>query len=109
MSKGGAPDGFLDAVNANVVSEETDVRSVLAKVQLGEADAGIVYASDAVASNLAGTKVGTIEFPFETTATYPLAPVAGGNTELAQAFITYVLSPEGQKVLADYGFAQPGS
>lgn len=109
VSTGGAPEGFLDGVNANVVSQETDVRSVLAKVQLGEADAGIVYASDAVASNLAGTAVGTVEFPFETTATYPIAPVAGGNTELAQAFITYVLSPEGQKVLADYGFAPSGS
>ncbi|MGC4107328.1 MAG: molybdate ABC transporter substrate-binding protein [Thermomicrobiales bacterium] len=109
VSKGNAPEGFLDAVNANVVSQETDVRSVLAKVQLGEADAGIVYASDAVASNLAGTVVGTVEFPFETTATYPIAPVAGGNTELAQAFITYVLSPEGQKVLSDYGFVKSGS
>ncbi|MGN6482981.1 MAG: molybdate ABC transporter substrate-binding protein [Thermomicrobiales bacterium] len=109
VAKGDAPEGFLDAVNANVVSQETDVRSVLAKVQLGEADAGIVYASDAVASNLAGTNVGTVEFPFETTATYPIAPVTGGNTALAQAFITYVLSPEGQKVLADYGFAPAGS
>jgi len=109
VAKGDAPEGFLEAVNANVVSEETDVRSVLAKVQLGEADAGIVYASDAVASNLAGTPVGTIEFPFETTATYPIAPVAGGNTELAQAFITYVLSPEGQQVLSDFGFAPAAS
>lgn len=109
VAKGDAPEGFLDAVNGNVVSEETDVRSVLAKVQLGEADAGIVYASDAVASNLAGTKVTTVEFPFETSATYPIAPVAGGNTELAQAFISYVLSPDGQKVLADFGFAPPAS
>jgi molybdate transport system substrate-binding protein len=108
-SSADAPAGFLDGFNGNIVSEETDVRSVLAKVQTGEADAGIVYASDAIASNLAGQKVNAIEFPFETTATYPIAPVAGGNTALAQAFISYVLSPEGQKVLADYGFAPAGS
>lgn len=105
-SGGAAPAGFVTAVGKNVVSEETDVRSVLAKVQLGEADAGIVYASDAVAAKLSGSAVNVIEFPAKvpTTATYPIAPVAGGNTELANAFIAYVLSPDGQKVLADYGF-----
>lgn len=105
-SKGAAPAGFVTSVGKNVVSEETDVRSVLAKVQLGEADAGIVYASDAVAARLSGSAVNVIEFPAKvpTTATYPIAPVAGGNTGLANAFIAYVLSPDGQKVLAEYGF-----
>lgn len=101
-----APAGFVDAIDGNVVSEENDVRSVLAKVQLGEADAGIVYASDAVAAGLAGTKLNVIEFPqgVPTRASYPIAVVKGGNEDLAKAFIAYVLSPDGQKVLTHYGF-----
>lgn len=102
--------GFADAVGPNIVSEETDVRSVLAKVQLGEADAGIIYASDAVASALAGNELNVVDFPASvpTTASYPIAAVAGGNTDLARAFIAYVLSPEGQQVLIDYGFEPAG-
>jgi molybdate transport system substrate-binding protein len=103
---GSAPDGFIDQVSGNIVSEEEDVRNVLAKVQLGEADAGIVYASDAVASERAGTPLNVIEFPADvvTNAVYPIAAVAGGNTELAEAFIAAILSPEGQAILAEYGF-----
>ena len=106
-SHSAAPADFVTSVGNNVVSEETDVRSVLAKVQLGEADAGIVYASDAVAAGLSGSAVNVIEFPatVPTSATYPIAPVNGGNAELANAFISYVLSPDGQKVLADFGFS----
>lgn len=108
-ASGSASDGFIDAINANVVSEEVDVRSVLAKVQLGEADAGIVYASDAVASERAGTGVTVVEFPdaLNVTAVYPIAPVAGGNVELAQAFIAYVLSDDGQATLESFGFVYP--
>jgi molybdate transport system substrate-binding protein len=104
-----APEGFIDAVNDNIVSEELDVRSVLAKVHLEEADAGLVYASDAVAANLADTPVTVVEFPdtLNVTATYPIAPVAGGNVELANAFIAYVLSEPGQATLERYGFVRP--
>jgi molybdate transport system substrate-binding protein len=104
---GTAPDGFLDGVWSNIVSEEQDVRSVLAKVQIGEADAGIVYASDAEAARLSGQALHTIEFPetVPTTALYPIAPVAGGNAELANAFVAYILGDEGQRVLAEYGFS----
>jgi molybdate transport system substrate-binding protein len=102
-------DGFSDAVLDNVVSEEEDVRSVLTKVLLGEADAGIVYASDAVGSELAGSPVRVVEFPEElpVSATYPVAAVAGGNEELARAFIAALLGPEGQAVLEEYGFTAP--
>lgn len=101
-----APEGFIDSINSNLVSEEPDVRHVLAKVQLGEADAGVVYASDATASMLAGVELQVIEFPdsVPTRADYPIAAVEGGNPELANAFISFVLSDEGQEILAHYGF-----
>ncbi len=97
-------EGFVERVGDNVVSQEEDVRAVLTKVQLGEADAGIVYASD-ITAEVAGD-VSIIEIPEDVNviATYPIAPVAGGNTELAEAFIAYVLGPEGQSTLEDYGF-----
>ena len=79
------------------------MRDVLAKVELGEADAGIVYVSDA---NAGKDQVKLIEIPDDVNviATYPIADVTGGNAELADAFIAYVLSPEGQATLEDYGF-----
>jgi molybdate transport system substrate-binding protein len=103
----GASSSFLEDAWDNVVSEEQDVRSVLAKVQLGEADAGIVYASDAAGARRAGSDLTVIEFPasIPTTATYPIAPVAGGNVALANAFIGYVVSDEGQAILAEAGFS----
>jgi molybdate transport system substrate-binding protein len=101
---------FVGDVGDNVVSEEEDVRSVLAKVQVGEADAGIVYASDAVAVNLTDAGVNVIEFPddIDTTAVYPIAPVVGGNEVLANAFISYILGADGQHTLTEYGFSTPG-
>jgi len=101
-----AAEGFVDAIDGNIVSEEEDVRNVLAKVQLGEADAGIVYASDAVAAELGGAPVAVIEFPacLPLTARYPIAAVEGGNIDLTNAFIAAILSSEGQAVLAKYGF-----
>ena len=94
---------FLARVAGNVVSEEEDVRDVLAKVALGEADAGIVYVSDAAA---AGDEVQLIEIPeaVNIVATYPIAAVAGGDAALAEAFIAYLLSADGQATLADFGF-----
>lgn len=108
-ASGDAPEGFIDAVSGNIVSEEVDVRSVLSKIQLGEADAGLVYASDAAASTLAGTPLTVVQFPdtLDIAAVYPIAPVNGGNEELAQAFISYVLSPDGQATLESYGFVLP--
>ena len=96
-------DGFLAAVAGNVVSEEDDVREVLTKVTLGEADAGLVYVSDSV---VAGDAVTRIEIPpaYNVEAAYPIAPLVAGNMPLAEAFIAYVLSDAGQAVLTDYGF-----
>jgi molybdate transport system substrate-binding protein len=94
---------FVGRVASNVVSEEEDVRDVLAKVQLGEADAGVVYVSDAFAG---GDQVQQVEIPadFNILATYPISTVTGGDEVLGDAFIAYVLSDDGQATLADYGF-----
>jgi molybdate transport system substrate-binding protein len=98
--------GYKTKVLANVVSNEDNVRQVVAKVQLGEADAGIVYTSDAVAA----PELKTIEIPADLNviAKYPIAPlVKSENSDLAKAFIAYVLSPDGQAVLQKWGFASP--
>ena len=83
---------------------EENVRAVLAKITLGEADAGIVYTSDAGA---AADKVMQMEIPdpLNTVASYPIA-VLGDSPypERAQQFVDYVLAPQGQQVLAAYGF-----
>ena len=94
---------FVARVAANVVSEEDDVREVLTKVQLGEADAGVVYVSDSVA---AGDTVRLIEIPDDVNvlANYPIAAVAGGDADLSAAFIAYLLSPEGQATLDAFCF-----
>jgi len=95
---------FKDKVLANVVSNEDNVKQVVAKVQLGEADAGIVYVSDAVAA----PDLKTIEISAELNviAKYPIAPLAASvNADIAQAFVNYVLSPDGQSILQKWGFA----
>src|SRR6185312_4400669 len=96
---------FLSRVQANVKSNETDVKAVTAKVSLGEADAGIVYVTDVV-PNVA-PKVRTIEIPpaLNQIASYPIAVTkSSGNAELARRFIAYVRSPAGKLVLAGQGF-----
>ncbi len=94
---------FVQRVAANVVSEEEDVRDVLAKVALGEADAGIVYVSDAAA---AGEQVYVVDIPDEVNviATYPIAVLADGDQALGSAFVAYLLSDEGQALLERFGF-----
>jgi molybdate transport system substrate-binding protein len=95
--------GFKDKALANVVSYENDVKQVMTKVQLGEADAGIVYSSDSVAA----PDLKKIDIPVENNvvAKYPLAALTQSQSpELAQAFIAYVLSADGQAVLQKWGF-----
>ena len=94
---------FSTKVLANVVSNETDVKQVVAKVQLGEADAGIVYVSDAIAA----PTLKTVEIPanLNVVAKYPIAPLLkSANPDLAGQFITYVLSADGQATLKKWGF-----
>jgi molybdate transport system substrate-binding protein len=97
---------FKDKVLANVVSNEDNIKQVVAKVQLGEADAGIVYTSDAAAT----PELQIIEIPDELNviAKYPIAPmVESDNADLASAFIAFVLSDEGQEILQKWGFGSP--
>ena len=94
-------------VTLNPVSEEQKVTDVRAKVESGEADAGLVYATDAKA---AGDKVETIEVARanEVVNSYPIAlTVSTKNKEAAQKFIDAVLSDKGQAVLKKYGFSGP--
>lgn len=96
---------FQAAVFANLVSEEPNVRQVATKVSLGEADAGIVYTSD-VTPDIASSVL-MIEIPDEMNvlATYPIAVVEGAPAgDVAQAFVDFVLGPEGQPILASWGF-----
>jgi molybdate transport system substrate-binding protein len=96
---------YKEAVLGNVVSYEDNVKAVLSKVALGEADAGVVYTSDISGEN--ASRVMQIEIPTElnVVATYPIAPIQDSTSgDLAEAFINAVLSAEGQNSLTKYGF-----
>lgn len=95
------------AVTVRPRSLEPDVRGIVAKVVAGEADAGIVYATDVVATNGAATGIG-LPTEFDVTATYPIAPLRSAtNTAAARAWIDFLLSPEGQAILRQHGFGPP--
>lgn len=94
-------------VRLSPVSEENDVKDVLHKVVAGEADAGLVYVTDARA---AGRKVRAIDFPasHEVLNTYPVATLRdAAHPELAAEFTEFVRSPTGRDILARYGFGTP--
>jgi molybdate transport system substrate-binding protein len=96
---------FATRVVANLVSEEANVKQVVAKVQLGEAHAGIVYASDVTPAVRGAVQMLAIPDPFNVIAHYPIAVVTGApNAAGARAFIDYVLSPAGQAILTKHGF-----
>lgn len=96
---------FQAAVYANLVSEEPNVRQVATKVSLGEADAGIVYTSDVTPDIAASVLQIPIPDELNVIATYPIAVVEGAPAgDLAQAFVDFVLSAEGQAILAKWGF-----
>jgi molybdate transport system substrate-binding protein len=102
------PAGFSRRLNQNIVSEESNVRAVVAKVALGEADAAFVYATDVTKD--VGPKLQVIAIPaqFNVEAVYPIARVTeSANPQGAAAFIGFVLSEDGQAVLARHGFESP--
>ncbi|MYB76830.1 MAG: molybdate ABC transporter substrate-binding protein [Chloroflexi bacterium] len=94
---------FQEAVRANVRSEELNVRQVLAKVVLGEADAGFVYVSDVAVST---ANIVALEIPgfANVEAVYPIALLTASNEkELAKRFIDFVRSPVAQEILQQAG------
>ena len=94
-------------ITAKPVSEEVDVKAVLSKVSADEADAGLVYATDAVAGGDSVTKV-DVPTSHENLNSYPIAALKDSQkSTLAQQFVDLVLSTQGQKVLADAGFGTP--
>jgi len=102
---------FVKDVEANVVSRELNVRQILAKVTLGEGDAGFVYRTDA-ATVRDKTRVIDIPQRWNVVAEYPIAVTSHPpDPELAKAWVEMVSSPGGQKILSAAGFqtAQPGA
>jgi molybdate transport system substrate-binding protein len=101
---------FADAgITAQPDTEEEDVKAALTKVQLGEVDAALVYATDVQA---AGSDVEGIEFPEaeQEINSYPICTMkAAPNPDAAQAFVDLVNSDQGQQALADAGFRAPTS
>ena len=99
----------LTAANVTVtpVSFEQNVKGIVTKVTAGEADAGIVYKTDVIA---AGSAAAGVDIPADinVTATYPVVVIKKAPNPLgAQAFVDFVLSDQGQTILASYGFTAP--
>ena len=105
MREPGFPGDFAPRVLRNVVSNEDNVKAVVAKVQLGEADAGVVYVSDVTPQ--VARLVRRFEIPdgANVLASYPIAVLRHSpNPGAARAFVELVLSPGGQRILERHGF-----
>ncbi|MGA2396390.1 MAG: molybdate ABC transporter substrate-binding protein [Candidatus Lustribacter sp.] len=105
---GSYPADFPAAVEKNVVSNELDVKAVVTKIALGEGDAGVVYSTDVTPS--VADKLNVLPFPSSVAPDieYPIATLKNApNPKGAQAFVDYVLSPEGQSYLKARGFISP--
>jgi molybdate transport system substrate-binding protein len=91
-------------VTVNPVSFEENVKGIVTKVATGEADAGVVYATDVIA---AGSSVTGVDIPdeFNVSASYPIALTS--PNEAARAFVEFVSSPRGREILEDFGFGAP--
>ena len=94
-------------VTPSIDSDEPDVRALLTKIELGELDAGITYTTDVLS---AGDGVWGIDIPEEVNvvAHYPITTLLDApHPEAATAFVAFVLSPQGQAILSEYGFVPP--
>lgn len=99
---------YRTKVLANVVSYEDNVRSVLTKVALGEADAGIVYVSDVISA--AKNPVRRLDIParLNVIASYPIAPIGDApQAQLAAKFVRFMFNGQSQLILVKYGFSLP--
>jgi molybdate transport system substrate-binding protein len=96
---------YQSKVEANIVSREANVRQVVSKVQLGEADAAVVYLSDVTPKIAPELQTFDIPDAFNTIASYPIAPLkAAANPAGAKVFVDYVLGEKGQAILKKNNF-----
>ena len=106
----GFPSDFGRRVLANLASEEENVRQVVGKVQLGEADAGFVYRSDVTPPVARQVKVLTLPDSCNVLASYPISILKDApRSDLAADFLKLVFAPEGQAVLKGNGFIPIGA
>lgn len=99
----GYGEDFAKLALGNLKSDEVNVRAALAKVELGEADAAIVYATDV--RGVPGVRVVPIPGEYNVVAEYPVAVLKEAvNAEGAATFVAFLLSDEGQRILARHGF-----
>jgi molybdate transport system substrate-binding protein len=106
----GFPERYSAKVLGNLVSQEENVKAVVSKVQLGEADAGFVYRSDVTPRVARYLTVLEIPAAANVVASYPLAMVAGSpNPDGARAFVDLVLGAEGKAVLTRHGLMPVGA
>ncbi|MGH2488942.1 MAG: molybdate ABC transporter substrate-binding protein [Candidatus Limnocylindria bacterium] len=99
----GYPADFADRYAANVASREDNVQAIVAKIELGEGDAGIVYRTDALASG----SVRTVEIPEEANVVATYAGVVictSPHPDAARAFLDWMAGPDGRAILAEFGF-----
>jgi molybdate transport system substrate-binding protein len=102
----GYPAGFAAAYATNVVSREDNVKAVVAKIELAEGDAGIVYATDAKASD----RIAAVDVPDAANVPASYAGVvvkASANPVAAAAFLAWFAGPDGLAILGDFGFLPP--
>jgi len=102
----GAQPGLSDAIDANVVSREDNVRAVLAKIELGEGDAAFVYATDARGD----PRVRVVPIPPGVNVRAAYAAVVPGSTTHpveASAFVEWLSGPDAAAILGDHGFQSP--
>jgi molybdate transport system substrate-binding protein len=96
---------YEKSVKANIVSQEENDKAVVTKVQLGDADAGIVYRTDVTTAEASKVTVIPIDDQYNVVAQYPIAVLTGSTQQqAAQAFDNYVLSADGQSILEKYQF-----
>ncbi len=98
---------LVTRINRNIVSEENRVKAIVAKLLLGEADAGIVYQSDLAASSAARLTAIPLPEKHSILVVYPVARVQGAQTG-TERFADYLFSSAAQSVFAQHGFAQGG-
>lgn len=102
----GAQSGLRDAIEANTVSREDNVRAVLAKIELGEGDAGFVYATDARSD----PKVRVVPLPpgVNVRAAYAaVVPGSAAHPAEGSAFVAWLAGPDAEAILRKHGFLPP--